>query len=155
MNVLPKMKTLFVISAAVIGGLVISGLPAPKTIQAKVTESPLIGHWASIISLGRPGPVEITTITINKDGTYHWLEIEVSSGKNYVEDHPLSYSPDGAEIRHSTGWINLKTGEERVTDAERELSVKSVTWTVKKNRLHWDMDMGNMGGQGMIYSPVE
>jgi hypothetical protein len=149
------MKILFVLSAAVIGGLVIAAQNDPKAVQAKEAESPLIGHWAGIIALGRPGPAQITTITINKDGTYHWLDIEISSGKKYVEDNPISYSPDGAELRHSTGWINLKTGEQRVTDADRKLSVKSVTWTVKKDRLHWDMDMGNMGGQAMTYSRVE
>lgn len=149
------MKTIFVISAVIAGGLFTSAQLAPKAVQDKAPDSPLIGHWTSIIAMGRPGPVQITTITINADGVYHQLDIEISSGKKYVEENPSSYSPDDAEIRHSTGWINLKTGEERITDADRELSVKSILWTVKDDKLHKDVDLGNMGGEGMTYSPVE
>ncbi|MBN8458456.1 MAG: hypothetical protein J0M04_11530 [Verrucomicrobia bacterium] len=149
------MKTYYTIAIAAFGGLLLCAQDDPKTTPPKETQSDLIGHWTSIVELGRPGPAQITTITINRDGTYHRLEIDISSGKNYVEDHPESYSPDGAELRHSTGWINLKTGKERVSDADRKLSLESVTWTVKNDELHQTVDLGNMGGESMTYSRVE
>ena len=52
------------------------------------------------------------------------------------------------------GGYGLKTGQEKISEADRKLSVESVTWTVEGGELHWEMDMGNMGGQGMTYSRV-
>lgn len=150
-----KIKILAITSAASIGGLAHFAKSDPEAEAARVeaTKSPLIGHWSSIVTVGRAGPAEITTITINEDGTYHWLDIEIAAGETNMDD-PDSYLPNGAELDHSTGWVDLETGKERISNADRKLSAKSVTWAVKQGKLHWYMDMGNMGGQGMIYSRV-
>lgn len=145
------MKILVITTLAAIGGLIWAAQDSGQDTNPAIQTSPLVGQWAGI--LGFPGPTKITTITINEDGTYHWLDIEIDPGETDLED-PTSYLPDGADVRHSKGWIDLDTGEERISEADRNLSVESVTWSVEDGELHWNMDMGNMGGQGMKYSRV-
>jgi hypothetical protein len=147
------MKTLAIATLAAIGGLVLAVQAYAQSTKTEERPSPLIGRWADILTMGRPGPAKVTTITINEDGTYHWLDIEIDPGKSDLED-PTSYLPDGADVQHSTGWIDLNTGKEKISEEDRKLAVEAVTWSVQDGELHWDMDLGSMGGQGLTFTRI-
>ncbi len=117
--------------------------------------SPLVGAWADMIHMGREGPVCITTVSINPDGCYHavWIGI-VPSEESRKDGAP--YEPVGADLeRHETGRIDLRTGREILPPGRRSVTMRSIHWEVIDGKLHWKMDMGTMGGQGVTYNPVD
>lgn len=116
--------------------------------------SPMVGDWVSIIHLGADGPTDITTVTIEEGGTYHLVAIGMIPSEKSRGDQD-QYDPVGAELkRYETGRIDLRTGREILPAGTRDITMRSISWGVLDGRLHWYMDMGTMGGQGVTYSPV-
>ncbi len=139
---------------AMVATFIFCAIAADAQPKVEVEVSPLIGTWTLVLTMDRAGPTQITTITINEDGVYHWLHIDMDPGDTDLED-PKSYAPVGADLRHSSGQIDLKTGKEKISNADRKLSVKSVVWTVSEGKLLWSMDMGGMGGQAMTFTRAD
>jgi hypothetical protein len=116
-------------------------------------ESPLVGKWASMSYFG-DGPAEIVAITICEDGTYHEVRVGIVPSEESREEG-RSYEAVGAELmRHESGNIDLRTGRDILPAAARSATLRSIHWQVIDGELHWDMDMGTMGGQGTAYSRV-
>ena len=123
----------------------------PKEVNDKLPVSKLVGNWSLVLDMGGEGPTHIHAISIKKDGAYYWVATTLRPKKFKGEDdeyHP--YDPQNvADVRIEKGKIDLRTGNQVVAKEDRDLSVISVTWTVKNGRLKWDM--GGMGGQGMTF----
>lgn len=117
--------------------------------------SPMVGDWVSIIHLGADGPTDITTVTIEEEGAYHLVAIGMIPSEKSRGDQD-QYDPVGAELkRYETGRIDLRTGREILPLGRRNEGVRSISWGVLDGKLHWYMDMGTMGGEGVTYSPVD
>ena len=127
----------------------------PPAGDAGEWESPLVGAWADMLHLGGDGPSHIRTVSINRDGVYHMLEVELDPGE-YPRKEGAPYAPVGAELKsHETGRIDLRTGREILPRQRRSATMRSIHWEVREGQLHWIMDMGTMGGQGVTYCPVD
>ena len=119
-----------------------------ELIKEEKQVSELVGTWAFVG--GEPGPTSVMIVTINEDGTYHWLDLSIDRG----EDRKIYKPVDLHHLRHSSGVIDLKTGEEEISKAVPKLLAVSVTWKVFNGVLMWSMDMGEAGGQGLSFAPV-
>lgn len=95
------MKIAVLIAAGAIVSLL---LASPKKGATPISDesSPLIGTWTSVLTMGRPGPTKITTITINESGVYHWIDIDV----------PFPFFFNGEELpRWSPHWHLCSIGD--------------------------------------------
>ncbi len=128
-------------------------VPPPPGVEF---DSPLVGKWVSVGSSGGAGdgPGEIVVITINEKGICHQVRIDVVPSDESRGDDK-AYEAVGAELQgHESSTIDLRTGREILAPNRRDASFRSVHWKVVDGQLHWRMDMGTMGGQGVTYSPV-
>lgn len=128
-------------------------VPPPPGVEF---DSPLVGKWVSVSSSGGAGdgPGQIVVITINEKGICHQVRIDVVPSEESRGDG-MAYEAVAAELQgHESSRIDLRTGREILAPDRRDASFRSVHWKVVDGQLHWQMDMGTMGGQGMTYSRV-
>lgn len=128
-------------------------VPPPPGVEF---DSPLVGKWVSVSSSGGAGdgPGQIVVITINEKGICHQVRIDVVPSDESRGDDK-AYEAVGAELQgHESSTIDLRTGRQILAPDSRDASFRSVHWKVVDGQLHWQMDMGTMGGQGVTYSAV-
>lgn len=97
---------------------------------------------------------------IQEDGTYHQYRLDVicdvgraQRESEESESYRMNFYPlDTAEFReYTTGFIDLKTGEEEISEEDRSMSLFSVSWLANGGKLYCYRNMGNMGGEGFSY----
>ncbi len=126
---------------------------SPESAAAKYHSRSLVGVWAYTLCQRGNGPTDLHVVQINEDGTFHQLDIETVLDRSKETEDEEHYIPTGVELAgHETGTIDLATGEQSGTKTATE---GGVTWDVVDGILHWEMDMGGMGGQGLDFHRIE
>ena len=122
----------------------------PHKVEPK---SPLIGKWVNVLCIGNGNiPTIVHVVTIGEDGIFHSVDVHLLPGKEQNADG-APIKPAGAELAdYETGKINLETGAQALTKEAKEMSVKSVSWSVVDGQLNWCQDMGDMGTSNLSYS---
>ena len=112
----------------------------------------MVGTWAHALCVRGDGPTHIRVVQINEDGTFHQLDIETLLDRSKETGDEEHYIPTGVElVNHTRGTIDQVTGEQIGSKTATE---GGVTWSAVDGKLHWDMDMGAMGGQGLDFYRV-